>query len=45
MLLVTFMWKIQSYNFCEARNSNVANYCCQKVISNNVTFERVTSNE
>ncbi len=38
MLLVTFMWKIHSYNFCGAgRNSNVTssvtNYCCQKVIS------------
>ncbi len=37
MLLVTFMWKIHSYNFCGAgRKSNVTssvtNYCCQKVI-------------
>ncbi len=45
MLLVTFynncMWKIHSYNFCGAwRKSNVTNYCSQKLISNNITFER-----
>ncbi len=48
-VLVTFqkniMWKIHSYNFCGVwRNSNVTSsvtkYCCQKVISNNITFER-----
>ncbi len=52
MLLVTFMWKIHSYNFCGAgRKSNVTssvtNYCCQKVISK-VTLlllKGVTSNE
>ncbi len=25
LLLVTFMWKIHSYSFCEARGSNVTN--------------------
>ncbi len=51
MLLVTFMWKIHSYNFCGAGTSNVTssvtNYCCQKVISK-VTLlllKGVTSNE
>ncbi len=52
MLLVTFMWKIHSYNFCGAeRKSNVTSsvtkYCCQKVISK-VTLlllKGVTSNE
>ncbi len=45
MLLVTFMWKIHSYNFYVVwRKSNatrsVTNYCCRKVISNNIIFER-----
>ncbi len=52
MLLVTFMWKIHSYNFCGAfRKSNVissvTNYCYQKVISK-VTIlllKGVTSNK